>query len=285
MLYFFEEYSLDTDRRELRRGDDLLPVEPKVFDLLAHLIGKRDQVVSKQDLIAGVWLGRLVSDSALTSGINAARVAIGDSGESQRLIKTLPRKGVRFVGIVREGNSSAGPVPPSIASASARPALALPDKPSVAVLPFANLSDDSEQEYFAHGLSEDITTGLSRLRWLQVTASESSFTYKASAVDATQVGHELGVGYVLKGSVRRSSQRVRASEMLGSRLTIIYLPWAVRLMPAASENRAVTENAMAKWTKGQSGNPGMTVYPYLPKATVATTTPRAYMDLLAGGGS
>ena len=172
MLYFFEEYSLDTDRRELRRGDNLLPVEPKVFDLLAHLIGKRDQVVSKEDLIAGVWLGRLVSDSALTSCINAARIAIGDSGELQRLIKTLPRKGVRFVGIVREGDSSAGPVPPSIASASPRPALALPDKPSVAVLPFANLSDDPEQEYFAHGLTEDIITGLSRLRWLQVTASE-----------------------------------------------------------------------------------------------------------------
>jgi DNA-binding winged helix-turn-helix (wHTH) protein len=117
LFYFFEEYSLDTDRRELRRGDDLLPVEPKVFDLLAHLIGKRDQVVSKEDLIAAVWLGRLVSDSALTSCINAARVAIGDSGETQRLIKTLPRKGIRFVGIVREGNSSAGLVPPSIASA------------------------------------------------------------------------------------------------------------------------------------------------------------------------
>ena len=125
MVYFFEEYALDTDRRELRRGDDLLPVEPKVFDLLAHLIGKRDQVVSKEDLIAGVWLGRLVSDSALTSGINAARVAIGDSGESQRLIKTLPRKGVRFVGIVREANSSGGPVPPSIASASRRDPLFL----------------------------------------------------------------------------------------------------------------------------------------------------------------
>ena len=214
LLYFFEEYSLDTDRRELRRGDNLLPVEPKAFDLLAHLIGKRDQVVSKEDLIAGVWLGRLVSDSALTSCINAARVAIGDSGESQRLIKTLPRKGVRFVGIVREGDSSGDLVPTSITSASPRPVLALSDKPSVAVLPFANLSDDPEQEYFTHGLTEDIITGLSRLRWLQVTASESAFTYKASAVDAKQVGHELGVGYVLKGSVRRSSQRVRITAQL-----------------------------------------------------------------------
>ena len=113
--------------------------------------------------------------------------------ELQRLIKTLPRKGVRFVGIVREGNSSVGPVPPSIMSASPRPALALSDKPSMAVLPFANLSDDPEQEYFAHGLTEDIITGLSRLRWLQVTAGESSSTYKASAVDAKQVGQELGV--------------------------------------------------------------------------------------------
>ena len=156
MLYFFDEYALDTDRRELRRGDGLLPVEPKVFDLLVYLIGGRDRVVSKEDLIAGVWMGRVVSDSALTSCINAARIAVGDSGESQRLIKTLPRKGVRFVGTVREENSPAGPAPPGAAPASPGTALDLPDKPSVAVLPFTNLSDDSEQQYFADGLAEDI---------------------------------------------------------------------------------------------------------------------------------
>jgi adenylate cyclase len=227
LLYFFDEYALDTDRRELRRGDGLLPVEPKVFDLLVYLIDSRDRVVSKEDLIAGVWTGRVVSDSALTSCINAARVTIGDSGESQRLIKTLPRKGVRFVGAVREENSPAGPESPSDAPASPRPALALPDKPSVTVLPFTNLSDDSEQQYFADGLAEDIITRLARLKWLFVSARNSSFTYKGKAVDVKQVGRELGVRYVLGGSVRRSGQRLRIGAELSEAATGLQV-WAER---------------------------------------------------------
>ena len=206
---------------------DLLPVEPKVFDLLAHLIGKRDQVVSKEDLIAGVWLGRVVSDSALTSCINAARVAIGDSGESQRLIKTLPRKGVRFVGTVREGDSSAGPEPPSVALASPRPALALPDKPSVAVLPFANLSNDPDQEYFADGLTEDIITALSRLRWFFVIARNSTFAYKGKALDVRQIASDLGVRYVLEGSVRKAGDRLRVTSQLIDASTGAHV-WAER---------------------------------------------------------
>ena len=102
MIYLFEDFSLDVDRRELRRIGDLLPIEPKVFDLLVHLIANRDRVVSKDDLIAAVWGGRIVSESTLTSCINAARSAVGDSGAAQRLIKTLPRKGLRFVGAIRE---------------------------------------------------------------------------------------------------------------------------------------------------------------------------------------
>ena len=100
--YLFEGYVLDTDRRELRLGADLVPVEPQVFDVLAYLIENRERVVSKEDLLASVWEGRSVSESALTTRINAARRAIGDSGGQQRLIKTLPRKGFRFVGVVRE---------------------------------------------------------------------------------------------------------------------------------------------------------------------------------------
>ena len=155
MLYLFEDFALDTDRRELRRGDRLLSVEPKVFDLLVHLAGNRERVVSKDDLIVAVWNGRIVSESALTSCINAARAAIGDSGEVQRLIKTLPRKGIRFVGLVRE---EVGPTRAAAASVSA-PHLP-PDKPSIAVLPFANLSGDPEQDYFTDGIVEDIITGL-----------------------------------------------------------------------------------------------------------------------------
>jgi adenylate cyclase len=97
LLYRFEDYGLDTDRRELYRGSSLISVGPKVFDLLAYVIENRERVVSKDDLVAAIWHGRIVSESALTTCINAARAAIGDSGEAQRLIKTLPRKGIRGV--------------------------------------------------------------------------------------------------------------------------------------------------------------------------------------------
>src|SRR5262245_39459619 len=177
LLYLFEDYALDTDRRELRRGGGLLSVEPKVFDLLLHLIGNRERVISKDDLIGAVWNGRIVSESTLTSCINAARSAIGDSGEAQRLIKTLPRKGVRFVATVQEEKSPADLTPPHIPVESPRPALTLPDKPSVAVLPFTNMSGDAEQEYFADGITDDIITELSQFSELFVIARNSSFQY------------------------------------------------------------------------------------------------------------
>ena len=111
LRYLFEEYAFDTDRRELHRGADVVSVAPQVFDLLDYLIRNRERVVSKDDLINAVWNGRSVSDAALTTRLNVARSAIGDSGEEQRLIKTLPRKGFRFVGQVREAREAAGPNP------------------------------------------------------------------------------------------------------------------------------------------------------------------------------
>lgn len=112
MLYFFNNYAIDPGRRELRSRGTLLPIEPQVFDLLMHLIQNRDRVISKDDLIASVWRGRIVSDSTLDSRINAARKAVGDSGQKQELIRTIPRKGFRFVGAVRQGEEQmeAGPV-------------------------------------------------------------------------------------------------------------------------------------------------------------------------------
>jgi TolB-like protein len=213
LRYRFEDYVLDTDRRELYLGNGVAPLAPRAFDILVYLIRNRERVVSKDDLIAAIWDGRIVSESALTTRLNSVRSAIGDSGEEQRLIKTLPRKGVRFVGIVREE----GPVAAAATRHITRPprvTLILPDKPSIAVLPFANLSNDALQEYFTDGVVEDIITELSRFSELFVIARNSSFTYKERSVDVRDVGRDLGVRYVLEGSVRNVANRVRMTGQL-----------------------------------------------------------------------
>jgi TolB-like protein len=219
LIYLFENFSLNEDRQELRRGDELVAVEPQVFDLLQYLIENRERVVSKDDLIENVWDGRIVSDSTLTSRITSARQAVGDNGEDQRLIRTVARKGIRFVGEVSEsqGNaagsaSSPTDAPLTISHGSMVPRL--PEKPSIAVLPFTNMSGDSEQEYFSDGITEDIINALSRLRWFFVIARNSTFVYKGQAADVRQVGRDLGVRYVLEGSVRKSGQRIRITSQL-----------------------------------------------------------------------
>jgi TolB-like protein len=223
--FLFEDHVLDIDRRELRRGSQQIAVGPQVFDLLVYLVENRDRVVTKDDLLDAVWSGRFVSESNLTTRINAARNAIGDSGEEQRLIRTVPRKGFRFVGIV---TSAAANVSDAPASDVATPMpLPLPEKPSIAVLPFQNMSGDPEQEYFADGMVEEIITALSRFRELFVIARNSTFTYKGRAVDVKQVGGELGVRYVLEGSVRKSGNKVRIAAQLIDAATAAHL-WADR---------------------------------------------------------
>jgi DNA-binding winged helix-turn-helix (wHTH) protein len=139
LRYLFEEYAFDTDRRELHRGANVVSFAPQVFDLLDYLIRNRERVVSKDDLINSIWNGRSVSDAALTTRLNVARGAIGDTGEDQRLVKILPRKGFRFVGQVREAQGSAGAAVADNPEEPPRPSLTLPDKPSIAILPFTNL--------------------------------------------------------------------------------------------------------------------------------------------------
>lgn len=206
LLYFFEAYALDTDRRELKRATELVALEPQVFDLLVFLIENRERVVTKDDLIAAVWHGRIVSDSTLTSRINAARTAIGDSGEQQSLIRTVARKGLRFVGSLRDETVT----PPTTAPIdSARPTFSLPDKPSIAVLPFDNLSADPGQAYLADGIVEAITAALSCIRSFFVIARNSAFAYKGRSVNVRDIGRELGVAYLLEGSVQKSGNRIR----------------------------------------------------------------------------
>ncbi len=226
MIFHFADCTLDTDRRELRRGASLVEVEPQVFDLLAFLVRTRDRVASRDELLDAVWQGRIVSESTLSSRINAARGAIGDDGTAQRLIRTLPRKGVRFVGEVREHNGAAQVAPP----ASAVPVeLQQPtsEGPAIAVLPFTNMSGDADSDYFADGMVEEIITALARCGGILVIARNSSFIYKGRSVDVREVGRELGVGYVLEGSVRRSGSHVRITAQLIEASTGTHL-WADR---------------------------------------------------------
>jgi DNA-binding winged helix-turn-helix (wHTH) protein len=191
LRYVFEDFVLDTDRRELRRGTDVVPTAPQVFDLLEYFIRHRDRVVSKDDLIRAVWNGRIVSDAALTTRLNAARAAIGDDGDNQRLIKTLPRKGFRFIGTVEEGQSPANASASSaVASDGTAQSTFSPPHLSIVVLPFSNLSGDPEQDYFVDGVTESLTTDLSRIRGSFVIGRHTAFTFKGKAVDLKQIGRK-----------------------------------------------------------------------------------------------
>jgi TolB-like protein len=213
--FLFSDHTLDTDLRELRRDREVLAVEPQVFDLLVYLVRNRDRVVSKDDLIASIWEGRIVSESTLTSRINATRTAVGDNGKEQRLIRTVARKGLRFVGDVQESSNG---VKVALAAdptedAPLQPMLSA-ERPAIAVLPFTNIGGDPEQDYFSDGISEDIITALSRLRWFLVMSRNSSFDYKGKPAQMKHVAEELGVRYVLEGSVRTSGAQVRITAQL-----------------------------------------------------------------------
>ncbi len=238
MIYRFEDYAFDDERRELRHGLDLISLEPQVFDLLQYLIVNRGRVVSKDDLIAAVWHGRIISESTLTTRINAVRCALGDSGTQQRLIRTFPRKGVRFVGDVAtelpmdDGHGGIAPRSEACEEAPAggtfEVALAFPDQPSIAVLPFEAMGGDAEFDSFADGLTDDIITGLSRIKALWVIASTTMFTYKGRAVDVREVGKNLGVRYILHGRVRMAGDRLRMTAQLVETETGHHI-WATKI--------------------------------------------------------
>ena len=230
MVFRFGDHVLDIERRELRRGAEPVALEPQVFDLLVYLVRNRDRVVSKDDLIDGVWGGRIVSDSALTTRLNAARRAVNDSGAAQRVIRTVQRRGVRFIGEVSEDGEPA--VPFEAAPVAAEPPTA--PRPSIVVLPFVNLSDDPEQQYFADGITGDLTTDLSRIPDMLVISRNTAFTYRNKPVDTKQIGRELGVRYVLEGEVQRSGNRVRVTAQLIDAETDGHL-WAERFTGDAGD--------------------------------------------------
>jgi TolB-like protein len=208
VIYRFDDCVLDTERRELRRADALRAVEPQVFDLLEYLMRHRERVVGRDELLKAIWRGHEVSDAVLSTRINAARAAIGDSGRDQNVIRTFLRKGFRFVRPVRERKAD---VDEQISTTPSRPrlALAIAGAPAIAVLPFAHLGTGPSTACVAHGLAEEIGVTVSKLGWLSVVYRHASLPSNRSQMEVQQLASALGVQYVLEGGVREAAGRVR----------------------------------------------------------------------------
>jgi TolB-like protein/tetratricopeptide (TPR) repeat protein len=216
----FGRFRLDLGRRELSRDGVPVHLSVRALDILCELVAAKGGVVTKDELMAGVWHGLVVEESNIHVHVSGLRKALDEGAGGHSYVVTVPGRGYRFIGLQ--------PPPPAAKDEADSPqSLSLPDRPSIAVLPFANLSDDPAQEYFADGMVEDIITALSRMRWLFVIARNSSFTYKGRVVDVKQVGRELGVRYVLEGSVRKAANRVRITGQLIDTATGAHL-WADR---------------------------------------------------------
>ena len=263
-IHVLGPFRLDTQGNLLFRGSEPVPLGQRAIALLRTLVERPGTLVSKDALIEAAWSGRLVEENNLPVQITALRRVLGEAPGGDRWIETMPGRGYRFIGpVVTEVGRGVIAEPPwddatpdpawtqhdhaerrqlpreaeqptSCASAEiAEPEhpMSLPpplsDGPSIAVLPFQNMSGDPEQEYFADGMVEEIITALSRIHWLLVIARNSSFTYKGQAVDVKRVGRELGVRYVLEGSVRKGGSRVRITAQLIDALTGVHL-WADR---------------------------------------------------------
>jgi TolB-like protein len=267
-MFQFEGYTLDVARSSLRTADRDVQLRPKAFEVLRYLVENADRLVAKEELIRAIWPNVIVTDEVLTHCVSEARKAIGDV--RQAMIKTVPRRGYRFAAAVSQIITDAGGPPAAAGEVKGAPfssdasrgftlELLLPDKPSIAVLPFSNMSGNPEEDYFADGMAEEIITALSRCTWLFVIARNSSFTYKGKGVDVRQVGRALGVRYVLEGSVRRAGHRLRftgqlidcssvlISGLIGSKArratfsifrTCLPQAWSPRLNPRCSSLRS-----------------------------------------------
>lgn len=227
MLYIFENFTLDTRLFELRRGHELIALEPQVFELLALLVARREQVVSKDEILEEVWNGRIVSEAALSSRIKTVRRAIGDDGTAQRLIRTVQRRGFRFVGPVEELSAPAQASPSAEAVLAPSPPDALQhvaqaekvagelmERPAIVVLPFLDTTDHAGASYLADGITEEIIAELSAWRWFPVISRNTAFRYRGSNLSAPEIGQAVGARYLLTGGLQRSDTRLKLTAAL-----------------------------------------------------------------------
>ena len=214
---YFADCEIDVAGFSLRRDGEVCELEPQVLELLLFLVRNPDRLLTKDDLIQHVWHGRIVSDTTITSRIKSARQAIGDDGTQQKLIRTVHGRGVRFIAAVRTERRGPAAVASEVLARASEAAADISSKrngPVIAVLPFANLGSDDDQDYFADGVTEDIITDLSRFRELRVVARDSCFQHRAPGADLQQVGRALNADYVVTGSIRRRGGKLRLSAQL-----------------------------------------------------------------------
>ena len=217
----FGPFRLDLARRRLTRDGAFVQLGGRAFELLSALAVANGRVVTKDELMDQVWPGAVVDENNLQVHISALRKALDEGGGGPGYVRTIQGQGYRLVGIKDAAAQ------PSTTNGYVGQSASIAERPAIAILPFANLSNDPEQEYFADGIVEDLTVAVSRINWLLVIARNSSFTYKGRAVDVKQVGRDLGVRYVLEGSVRKVAGSVRITAQLIDASTGAHL-WADR---------------------------------------------------------
>ena len=221
--YEFDRFILDLKRGVLLANGMECALRPKSFILLRHFVENPGRIVNRDEIMQTAWPGVFVTDDSIGQCIRDIRRALGD--DEQKLLRTLPRRGYLFTPQMSPATEAAASGAEAVPQAIGPPAL--PDRPSIAILPFQNMSGDPEQDYFADGMVEDITTALARIPSLFVAARNSSFTYKGQPIVVKQVGRELGVRYVLEGSVRKVGGRVRITGQLIDAVSGMHL-WADR---------------------------------------------------------
>jgi len=248
VIYSFDSFDLDLAKSELRQDGKVCALEPQVLALLVLLVENRDRLVTRDEIIEKVWDGRIVSDSAVSSRIKSVRQILGDDGKSQRLIKTLHRRGFRFVSAVRASMGPTDPAAAIVESGTALPPAPRPverrSRPSIAVLQFSPVGDLGPLRALTYALPHELIADLARLRWLFVTARNSSFRLHPSDTDLTDIGRLLGVRYCLTGTVEVAVKRLVVTAELADTVNLGVV-WTERFERSIDDVHALREEICA----------------------------------------